>query len=73
MMLRKVLYENRNVFNPLPQRWDHDRKHLEPIVEIAAKFSILHHLREVSIRCSDQTHIDAHRSTTAQPLELLLL
>ncbi len=37
--LDKMFDQRRNVFPTLPQRWQWDRKHIQTVVEITAKFA----------------------------------
>src|SRR6266446_8013764 len=66
-------HEGRNVFAALTQRWQQDGEDIQTIIEIAAKFSTIHHLRQISIRCSNQPNVHLVSPRTPQPLELLFL
>lgn len=62
-----------NILRPVSQRWNHDRKNVEPKIQILAKLSLRHHLRQIPVGCGDQTHIDALRPGAAQAFEFLFL
>jgi hypothetical protein len=62
-----------NVFAARPQRWQRDRKHIQTVVEIAAKFPPLHHFNQISVGRSYEPNVHLVSSSTAQALELLLL
>jgi hypothetical protein len=68
-----MLHEWRNVFASIPQGRQRDRKYIQAIVQIAAKFSTRHHSLEVLVSRGDQTHVDAMRAPAPQPFEFLFL
>ena len=52
---------------------DDNGEHVQPIVEIAAKQAVLHHLRQVAIGGGDDAHIHVQSPRAAQALEFLFL
>jgi len=68
-----MLHERRNVFASISQGRQCDRKYIQAIVQIAAKFSTLHHSLEVLVSRGDQTHVDAMCAPAPETLEFLFL
>jgi hypothetical protein len=68
-----MLHEWRNVFASIPQGRQRDRKYIQAIVQIAAKFSALYHPLEVLVSRGDQTYVDAMRAPAPEPFEFLFL
>ena len=62
-----------NVLSAVPQRWNQDRKDVQPIVKITAEFIASYHLGEIVMGGGYQTHIDLMGAAAAQALELLFL
>jgi hypothetical protein len=57
----------------LAQRRQVDRKHVQPVIQIAAKFVPLYHLREIAVRRRNQPHVYAMGAAASQAFEFLLL
>src|ERR1700678_2060928 len=67
----------------LNQRWDifaaraqwrqQDGKHVQPVVEVAAKFALSYHHREIPVRRGHQPNVHVMRPAASQALELVLL
>src|ERR1700722_12488791 len=57
----------------LSQRWQHDRKSVQTVIEITTEFSLPDHVHKISIRRSKQTDVDALRSAASRALKFLLL
>ena len=68
-MPQKFANEKRNIFLPLAQRRHGDVHDVETEIEIVAKFSLLHQLREVLVRGGDEAHIGAQELVAAHALE----
>jgi hypothetical protein len=68
-----MLHERRNVFASISQGRECDRKYVQAIVQIAAKFSAPHHSLEVLVSRGYQTHVDAMRAPAPEPFEFLFL
>src|ERR1700686_2459073 len=71
--LHKMRNQRRNVFAALPQGWQRDRKHIQPVVEVAAKFVALHHLRQIPVCRSYEANVHSMGSSASQAFELLFL
>ena len=71
--LSKVSDQQGNIFRALTQGRHRDRKDLEPVIEVAAKPLLLHHLTKIAIGCGEYADIDAYRPGASQSFELLLL
>jgi hypothetical protein len=69
----KMVYQGRYVFVSLPQRRQHNREHIQPVVEIAAKFAAARHPGQVTVRRSHQPNVHLVSLCTAQAFELLFL
>ena len=61
------------VLPALTQGRNHDRKYVQPIIEITAEFIPCHHLGQIAMCGGNQTHVDVMRPAAAQALELLFL
>ena len=71
--LDKMRHQGRDVFPARPQGWQPEGKNIETVVEVTTKFATLHHLRQVTVRRSDQPNIHLMSPRAAQALELLFL
>src|SRR6266853_1766491 len=71
--LHKMFNHSRNVFTARPQRRQRDRKYIQTIVEIAAKFVALHHFNQISMGRSYEANVHLVSPAAPQALELLLL
>ena len=71
--LDKMRHQRRNVFAARPQWRQQEGKNIETVVEVTAKFASLHHLRQVTVRRSDQPNVHLVSPSAAQALELLFL
>src|SRR5262249_49832618 len=69
----EVSYERRDVLGPLAQRWQLDRKDVQPIVEIVAESVLLNHPEQVPVGRSDYAHVHLDRPRAPEALEFLLL
>ena len=72
--LDEVPREKRNVFGPMAQGRDDDRKDVQAIVQIGTKRAPLHHLPKVLVGGRNHPNVDGDGTPTAsQALDLLLL
>src|SRR5260370_29643886 len=71
--LHKVFHQRPNVFAARPQRRQRDRKYVQTIVEIAAKFVSLHHFNQISVGRSYEANVHLVSPAAAQALKFLLL
>src|SRR5271163_398889 len=62
-----------NVGTSLPQRRQRDRKHIQSVVEVAAKFVALYHVLQIPVRRSHEPNIHLVSPIAAQAFELLFL
>ena len=53
-----------NVFLPVAERRNADRKHVEPVEEILAEPALADELLEASVRRGDDSHVDFRRSSS---------
>src|SRR5262249_8107926 len=65
VFLSKVLDQKRNVFESFPQRWNANREHIQSIIQILTKLLLVHHLFQIAISRSYQTHINILRPRAA--------
>src|SRR5712664_2897182 len=54
--LDKMFHQRWNVFATRPQRWQRNRKYIQTVVEVAAKFVPLHHVNQISVGGSYQAN-----------------
>src|SRR5205823_9832859 len=73
ILLRKVTHQQRNVFRPLPQWRNSNRKNIEPVIQVAAKLTVLDHLFKVAICCCHQSNIYLLCPCATQPFKFALL
>ena len=71
--LDKVRHQRRNVFAAVAQRRQQNGKHVQTVVEIAAKLTPIRHLHQITICGSHQPNVDLMSAGAAQALELLFL
>src|SRR4030095_5289961 len=69
----QIFDEQGNVTHAISQRWDLDRKHIQPIKEILPEGAGGHGRLEVAIRCGQNSDVDRDRMTTADTLQFPLL
>src|SRR5580765_3449253 len=72
-LVDKISHQNRDVIAPLAKRRNVNWKNIQPVIEVGAKGSLLHHASQVAIRSCYQTNICANRSRPAQSFKFLLL
>ena len=72
-ILHEVTNEQGHVFAAFAQRRNLNRKNIEAIVEIAAKFAVGDEAREVAIGGGHDADVDGLRAIAAEAFELLLL
>src|SRR5579862_10009272 len=72
-LLDEVPHQQGNVFSPLAQRRDSNRKYVESIVQIGSKSLVFHHRFQVAIRCGYKAGIRPEGPCTAQAFELAFL
>src|SRR5208283_232131 len=73
VLLGEVPDEQWNVALALSQRRDGQRKHVQPIIQVAAKFTVVDHFLQIPVRGGHQPDIDSDSAISTQPLKLLLL
>src|SRR5438105_819615 len=66
-------HEQRNVFRAFAQRRDLDRKHIQPVVQVAAELLLGHHSFKVAMSRSHKPDVDCLRPRTPQAFEFPLL
>ena len=72
-LLGEVADQPRDVVRPLPQRRQHEREDVQPVVEVLAEAAVGDHPRQVAVRGRHQPHVHLDRLRAAEALELLLL
>ena len=68
-----MVYQGRYVFAALPQRRQHDREHIQAVVEVTAKFAATRHPGQVTVRRSHQPNVHVVSASAAQAFEFLFL
>src|SRR6185295_4799609 len=71
--LREMVDQFGDVARSIPQRRHGDRKYVEPVIQVRAETLFTNQLRQVEIRCCDDSDIHLNGSRAAQALELLFL
>src|SRR5258707_801589 len=68
-----MFHQGRNVFTACSQRWQRDRKHIQTVIEITAKFVPVHHVHQISVGRSYEPNVHLMSPSAAQALEFLFL
>src|ERR1700676_2881732 len=68
-----MFHQRWNVFAASAERWQRERKHIQTIVEVAAKFVALHHVNQIPVSRSYESNVHLVSPSAAQALELLFL
>lgn len=55
-----MLGENGDVVAAITQRRQLNREHIEPVIQVHAKLTILDHLRQVLVRRGDNAYVDPY-------------
>src|ERR1700730_6878348 len=71
--LYKMCRQRRDIFATPAQGWQRDWKHIQAVVEVAAKFAPLHHVRQISVGRCHEPNVHLVSPSAAQTLELLFL
>ena len=67
------MHQQWNVFRAFPQGWNVNRKNIQAVKQIFAKFLLLNHLSEFAIGGREQAGIGVNSPCASQPLEFSLL
>src|SRR5438093_2380909 len=68
-----MIYQQWDIFRAFPQGWNVNRKNIQVVKQIFAKFPLLNHLSEVAIGGCDQAGIGVNSPCASQPFEFSLL
>src|SRR5437762_7636689 len=68
-----MIYQQWDVFRAFPQGWHVNRKNIQPVKQVVAKFPLLNHLSEFAIGGCDQACIGSQGARASQPFELPFL
>src|SRR5580658_5574941 len=71
--LHKITDQQWNIFFALPKRWDANRKNIQAVVQIAAKFTFRNHPDQVAVGRSNQANVHLQSSRAPEPFKLLFL
>ncbi|HKS81207.1 MAG TPA: hypothetical protein VJR23_06845 [Candidatus Acidoferrales bacterium] len=69
----EILDKQGNILSALPQWRDTHGKNVEPVIEVASKFTFGHHARQVPARCCHEPSVHTNRMDAAEPFKFLLL
>src|SRR5690242_9634320 len=72
-LLNEIFHELRDVGFPFAQRWQINRKSIQPVVQILAEFPVPNHLLQVLVGRSNDPNIDSRGANATHGLELTLL
>ena len=64
--LQEVVYQSRNIFRTLAQRWNMDWEYFQPVVKIVAKGRLPHHRGQIAMCSCDQTDIHLMRAIATE-------
>src|SRR5262249_242303 len=70
---KKVLHQLRNVHTAFPQWRKRNRYHDQPIIQILAKRSLVHHRPEIPVSGCNDSHVDLDLRSRAYLFDLPLL
>ena len=65
-----MAHQKRYVPRPLPQRWNPDRKNVQPKIEILAKLFVPDHLFQIPVRRGHHPHIHALRACASPDAQI---
>src|SRR5579859_5881744 len=68
-----MCYQRWNIRTAYAQWWQQNWKHIQAIVQVAAKFVTLHHACQVPVSCRHKPNINMVRPAAAQAFEFLFL
>src|SRR6267142_3358212 len=68
-----MIYQQWDVFRTFPQGWHVNRKNIQPVKQVFAKFPLLNHLLEFAIGGRDQACIGSQCACASQTFELPFL
>ena len=71
--LGEVLHQQHDIIASIAKRRHHDRKHVQSIVEVAAKLFFVEHDGQIAIRGGDDSGVGSTCRGAAYPLELAVL
>ncbi len=69
----KIFREDGNLFGPLPQRRQDDRKYVDAMKQIRAERSLPDHFLEIAMRCNNHARVHRNRLVPADALNFALL
>ena len=72
-VLQQRLAERENVGGALPERWDPDVEHLQPVVQVLAEVAAFHGLPQVAVGRRDHANVRLQDAGGPEPLELAFL
>src|SRR5262249_23594123 len=73
VFLGEVPHQKRYVLWTLPQRGNPDRKHVQAVIQVAAKLPIYDHLLQVAVGGGDQPNVDGFGVAISQALKFPFL
>ncbi len=73
MPVRERRGQQRNVLEPVAQRRQFDRHHVEPVIEVFAKTALRNQRRQVAVGRRNHPHIALHLARAADPGQAALL
>src|SRR5207237_1700267 len=68
-----MIYQQWDVFRAFPQGWNVNRKNIQAVKQIFAKFPLLNHVMKFAIGGRDQACIGSQRARASQAFELPFL
>jgi hypothetical protein len=69
----KMLYESGDVFAAFAQGWQHYRKYVQAVIEVAAEFTAVRHVGKITVCGGNQANVNFVGASAAQAFEFLLL
>ena len=69
----EVFHQQWNIGFPLAQGGNPDGEDVQSIIQIRAKFLLLHHLPQILIGGGDDAHVNRNGTPASQPFDLLFL
>jgi hypothetical protein len=72
-LLYEVAHKERYVRAPLSQGWQHERKYMGAVVQVAPKASCVHHSFEIAIAGSDKPDLHSRGAISSKSFKLLFL
>ena len=67
-----MLDQQWDILAALAQRWQHERKNIDPMKQILPKFLLAYARFEIAMGCNDHSHVDRNRLIASDAFDFSL-